>query len=83
MTLLGDRSLQVNVAIYVCVCVCVCKYVTWTSFLWYQSAKPSAGMVLTTNLEVFDTTGLILGLHPPYERRRYKVTLSLIGWVQT
>ena len=26
---------------------------------------------------------LILGLHPANERHRYKVTLSLIGWVQT
>ena len=28
-------------------------------------------------------TGLILGLHPANEKRRYKVTPSLIGWVQT
>ena len=28
-------------------------------------------------------TGLILGLHPSNERRRYKVTPSLIGWAQT
>ena len=28
-------------------------------------------------------TGLILGLPPANERRRYKVTLSLIGWAQT
>ena len=26
---------------------------------------------------------MILGLHPANERRRYKVTPSLIGWVQT
>ena len=26
------------------------------------------------------TTGLILGLQPTNERRRYKVTSSLIGW---
>ena len=26
---------------------------------------------------------LILGLHPTNERRRYKVTPSLIGWAQT
>ena len=31
----------------------------------------------------FDIVGLILGLHPPNERRRYKVTPSLIGVVQT
>ena len=28
-------------------------------------------------------SGLILGLHPANDRRRYKVTPSLIGWVQT
>ena len=28
-------------------------------------------------------TGLILGLHPANERRRYKVTPSLIDWAQT
>ena len=27
--------------------------------------------------------GLILGLHPANERRRYKVTPSPIGWAQT
>ena len=27
--------------------------------------------------------GLILGLRPANERRRYKLTPSLIGWVQT
>ena len=27
--------------------------------------------------------GLILGLRPVNERRRYKVTQSLIGWAQT
>ena len=26
---------------------------------------------------------LIVGLHPANERRRYKVTSSLIGWAQT
>ena len=33
--------------------------------------------------QIFQTTGLILGLHAANERRRYKVTPSLIGWVQT
>ena len=28
-------------------------------------------------------SGLILGLHPANERRRFKVTPSLIGWAQT
>ena len=30
-----------------------------------------------------NVAGLILGLHPANERRRYKVTPSLIGWAQT
>ena len=29
------------------------------------------------------SSGLILGLRPANERRRYKVTPSLIGWAQT
>ena len=29
------------------------------------------------------TVGLILGLHPTNERRRYNITRSLIGWAQT
>ena len=28
-------------------------------------------------------SGLILGLRPAIEKRRYKVTPSLIGWVRT
>ena len=32
-------------------------------------------------MDVF--AGVIPGLHPANERRRYKVTLSLIGQVQT
>ena len=32
---------------------------------------------------VITCTGLILGLRPANERRRYKVTPSLIGWAQT
>ena len=31
----------------------------------------------------FHQAGLILGLRPANERRRYKVTPSLIGWAQT
>ena len=32
---------------------------------------------------IYRVTGLILGLCPTNERRRYKVTPSLIGWAQT
>ena len=31
----------------------------------------------------YSYTGLILGLRPANERRRYNVTPSLIGWAQT
>ena len=38
-----------------------------------------------SNLSCFgsDLPGLILGLHPANERRRYEVTPSPIGWAQT
>ena len=32
---------------------------------------------------LFLVIGLLLGLRPANERRRYKVTPSLIGWAQT
>ena len=38
---------------------------------------------MTAMLCRFQYAGLILGLHPANERRRYKVTPSLIGWAQT
>ena len=31
----------------------------------------------------YDLSGLILGMRPANEGRRYKVTPSLIGWAQT
>ena len=37
----------------------------------------------TRRVEYNSGSGLILGLHPASERRRYKVTPSLIGWAQT
>ena len=33
--------------------------------------------------EMESIAGLVLGLHPANERRRYKVTPSVIGWTQT
>ena len=38
---------------------------------------------LTTGFARASNTGLILGLRPANERRRYKVTPSLIGWAST
>ena len=34
-------------------------------------------------LNATSDTGLIQGLHPANERRRYKITPFLVGWVQT
>ena len=39
-------------------------------------------MTKDTRYPVHESVGLILGLHPANERRRYFVTKSLIGWVQ-
>ena len=54
---------------------------------WHQvGAKPFADIMLIIILLVKDSlhlVGLILGLHPANERRRYKVTSSLIGLAQT
>ena len=37
-------------------------------------------LIIISKAIVAVTPGLILGLHPPNERRRYKVTPPLIGW---
>ena len=42
-----------------------------------------AADVLIMQDEHIYVSGLILGLHPANERRRYKVTPSLIGWAHT
>ena len=39
-------------------------------------------MYIYPHVDEADTIGLILGLRLANERRRYKVTLSLIGWAQ-
>ena len=44
----------------------------------YQSARHLAGLYMQPNI----SAGLILGLRPVNERRRYFVTTSLIGWAQ-
>ena len=49
-------------------------------------AKSSASIALVMQDKLFSSTrkvsGLILGLRPANERRRYFVTTSLIGWAQ-
>ena len=48
--------------------------------------KPLPELIMTKYLMLFIITGtllgLILGLRPANERRRYFVTTSLIGWAQ-
>ena len=46
-----------------------------------QSERSIGGVV--KYIILWYTAGLILGLRPANERRRYKVTPSLIGWAQT
>ena len=46
---------------------------------WWRQVTTSFDNVLLPNMQ----PGLILGLCPANERRRYKVTPSLIGWAQT
>ena len=48
-----------------------------------QGAKTSAAMILMILTWFFRNTGLILGLRPANERRRYFVTMSLIGRAET
>ena len=45
---------------------------------------PVSATEVSTGPDMLDTgAGLVLGLRPANERRRYKVTWSLIGWTQT
>ena len=39
--------------------------------------------MIRVNITIVQDSGLILGLRPANERRRYFVTTSLIGWAQT
>ena len=53
-------------------------------FVWYFVIWMNIGEeVYFDELVMLDNTGLILGLYRANERRRYKVTPSLIGWAQT
>ena len=56
-------------------------------FFYMWNGRPVSGLSFVNDgILVCATqhmTGLILDLHPANERRRYKVTPSLIGWAQT
>ena len=61
-------------------------YYTWDcnyhALIWYTCDFLERGGDYHTT-DVYTYTGLILGLNPANERHRYKVTASLIDWVQT
>ena len=51
----------------------------------YGCCRASVGEATLKNMDkqITSVPVLILGLRPANERRRYKVTPSLIGWAQT
>ena len=56
----------------------------WTE--WQDCLAPTKGYQSFSSSSVvtpkYAYTGLIIGLHPANERRRYFVTTSIIGWMQ-
>ena len=50
---------------------------------WLQGTPGYQQQLFFTIQYLKRDAGLILGLRPANERRRYYVTQSLIGWVQT
>ena len=50
---------------------------------WSASRVPCVLSIVMVSYGNAVGTGMILGLRPANERRRYKVTPSLIGWAQT
>ena len=51
--------------------------------IWRLPASACGMLCLSKYEGTYKIPGLILGLHPANERRRYNVTLSLIAWAQT
>ena len=51
-------------------------------FVMMHILSVETALVVKSEIQVKKNTGLILGLRPANERRRYKVTPSLIGWAQ-
>ena len=58
----------------------LCVLMTW---IYVLRCVLTVNTVLRGFQNVVTLAGLILGLRPANERRRYKVTPSLIGWAQT
>ena len=49
---------------------------------WFTSVQRGQNIISTLRAE-YNGPGLLLGLRPANESRRYKVTPSLTGWAQT
>ena len=55
----------------------------FTEFLCYEWTIDGQHPCSAATSDYTYISGLILGLRPANEKRRYKVTPSLIGWAQT
>ena len=71
----GDKPLFETMMVRLLTHICVIRP-QWVNTL---RTKQTVAILQMASLQ----TGLILGLHPANERRRYFVTKSLIGWAQT
>ena len=50
---------------------------------WWPFCLSLNVLTFQVAVHIYVRAGLILGLYPANERRRYEVTPSLIGWAQT
>ena len=58
-------------------------YIILCTFYWWVRNDLIKDQYNNTKIQYIISSGLILGLHPANERRRYEVTPSLNGWAQT
>ena len=58
-----------------------CDVIVMWNLCWVSDLAENG--VIRLHAFLLGITGLILGLRPANDRRRYKVTPSLIGWAQT
>ena len=61
----------------------ILPYIAHCMLIFFRESKISIYISLIIESEMIPSTVLILGLRPANERRRYKITPYLIGWVQT
>ena len=79
------RCKQTRAGVIICVVSCIISDVEYTSIFCFTKCLPD---ILSSQIRSIlsrkkENPGLILGLRPANERRRYKVTPSLMGWAQT